>query len=231
MSGIAQVLLAVKRAAMTDPDFANVVLLLHFDGANASTTFTDSSGTPKTATASGDASLLTSNQKFGSACVNLDSVGDYVTVSSHADLAFPGDFCVEGHFRWTGSVGFNLFTLGTQNWNVYYDASLAQIKFWDGSADRITNTVTFGAAYRHVALTRSGTSVRLFLDGVQQGSTYTDSGPTSLGQTSLRIGAYPASGSVGGSLFQGQVDDFRVTKGVARYTGNFTPPASAFPNS
>jgi hypothetical protein len=67
-------------------------------------------------------------------------------------------------------------------------------------------------------LTRSGTTVTLYVDGVSQG-TYTYS--ASITQQALYVGTGAGLGS-----FNGYIDDLRITKGFARYTANFTPPDS-----
>ena len=80
----------------------------------------------------------------------------------------------------------------------------------------------------HIALCRSGTATKLFINGTQSGSTYTDS------STYLSTQSRPviAGGglTLGASPFNGYIDDLRITKGVARYTANFVPPIQAFPD-
>ena len=84
-----------------------------------------------------------------------------------------------------------------------------------------TNTWT------HLAVSRSGTSLRGFINGTQVGSTVTNS--TSL----LNVAQRPVIGTNGNTVsienFNGYMDDLRITKGYARYTANFTPPTAAFP--
>jgi hypothetical protein len=77
--------------------------------------------------------------------------------------------------------------------------------------------------WTHVACTRSGTTAYLFANGVLLGTTTVD---PALGVCVQKVGAY----SNGAANWNGYIDDFRVTKGIARYTANFTPPTSAFPN-
>lgn len=213
--------------AVRDPYWSNVVLMLHFEGPNASTTITDSSLNPKTVAASGNFKLTTSSSIAGAASAEIALSGSYgggyATVSSDADLALgTSDFTVEGSFKWPGGNGGNLFTFASNNWNVGLVSS--QLVFWDGAANRIVGSGMTSGAVHHIALTRAGTAVRLFKDGVQIGSTWTDSAPTNLGQQSMRIGSYPASGTPSGSEFHGLIDELRITKGIARYTSNFAVP-------
>jgi hypothetical protein len=85
-----------------------------------------------------------------------------------------------------------------------------------------TPTVTTGQWY-HVAFVRSGTTLTPYLDGVAS-TTATTSATFTTSATNLRVGRY-WSGD-----FDGYIDDLRITKGVARYTSNFTPTTVAFPD-
>eukprot|EP01041_Mallomonas_annulata_P026842 gene26842-48282_t len=95
----------------TDPDFANVSLLCHFDGADTSTTITDNSPSPKTLTAYGNAQIDTAQSKFGGASLLLDGTGDYV--STPADTVFnfgSGEFTVEAWVRFASLTGDQTIT-------------------------------------------------------------------------------------------------------------------------
>lgn len=133
------------------------------------------------------------------------------------------DFTVECWLRQTASTSYNLFTFSDKQWAVYYAAGSSSLRFWDGTADRITGGAVSLNTWHHIALTRSGNTVRLFLNGTIQGTAYTDTYITYLRKQTFYIGYYPNDVSV-----TGYVDDFRVTKGIARYTANFTAPTSEF---
>jgi hypothetical protein len=216
-------------AAATDPDFASVSLLLHGDGTNGSTTITDNSPSPKTVTAVGNAQISTAQSKFGGASIAFDGSGDFLTTSASADLDFGvQDFTIElwhrfnnttldrgfvGNgsngrldFIWRTSTGINLGRINTA-----FDSTFA----WSPSVN----------VWYHIAISRSGTSLRAFIDGVQIGSTVTNS-----------INYNASSCIIGSSLSNarnsnGYIDDLRITKGVARYTANFTPPTAPFPDA
>jgi hypothetical protein len=79
----------------------------------------------------------------------------------------------------------------------------------------------------HVALSRSGTSTRLFIDGTQVHSTYTDT--TSYVGTAPDIGELNSSFGLTGYGTIGHIDEFRISS-TARYTANFTPTTTAFVN-
>jgi hypothetical protein len=81
-----------------DPNFGSVVALLHFDGTNGSTTFTDQKG--NTWTAVSGAKISTAQSKFGGASLLLNGSSDYATVPNFAGLDFgSGNFTIEGWVR------------------------------------------------------------------------------------------------------------------------------------
>lgn len=134
-----------------------------------------------------------------------------------------GDFTVECWLYQTASTSYNLFTFSNKQWAVYYAAGSSSLRFWDGAADRITGGAVSLNTWHHIALTRSGSTVRLFLNGTSQGTAYTDTYKTFLDVGTFYIGYYPNDVSV-----TGYIDDFRITKGIARYTANFSAPAGEF---
>jgi len=94
--------------------------------------------------------------------------------------------------------------------------------FGNGYILNVSSVITLNT-WQHFALTRSGTDLKSFIDGTQVGTTQTNSDNHTAGR--LMIGdnvtvAYPLNG---------YIDDLRITKGVARYTANFTPPAAVLP--
>jgi hypothetical protein len=211
-----------------DPNFASVSLLLHLDGADASTTFTDSSSNAFTMTRGGNAELDTAVTKFGTAAVIWDGTGDFLRTPSDTDFTFgTGDFTIEFWSYFNSS--FNtagaaiLMSIGAFR-NITYTASTLRFR-----ADSGTNLITGGAlslsTWYHIALTKSGNDHKLFIDGTQTGTTYTSS--TSYTADRITFGA----NNTGGNNYLGSMDEIRVTKGVARYTANFTAPTQAFPDA
>ena len=80
----------------TDPNFADVSLLLHGNGTNGSTTITDSSPSPKTVTAVGNAQISTAQSKFGGSSIAFDGTGDYLSVPNDGTLQMGSvDFTIE----------------------------------------------------------------------------------------------------------------------------------------
>lgn len=96
--------------------------------------------------------------------------------------------------------------------------------YHNGSYRAYSTTLVQLNTWYHVALVRSGGVTRLYVNGVQEGVSYTDTSNYGASQ------AYVASSYTGIGFFGGLIDDLRVTSGVARYTANFTPPAEPFPD-
>jgi len=202
-------------------------LMLHKNGADASTTFTDSSTSAHTVTAVGNAQIDTAQSKFGGASGLFDGAGDYLTVPDHADFDFgTGDFTVDAWVRFSGSVSNDtLVTRGNDDFLIKISNDEIEVKLVSTTAIVRATTIAQNTWY-HIAVSRSGTDVRIFLNGTQVGATATSSANVNY-TTPLAIGA----NDVGGTPFQffsGWIDEFRVSKGVARWTADFTPPTSEY---
>lgn len=206
----------------TDPDFADVTLLLHMDGTNGSTTFTDSSNNGIAVTANGDAQVSTAQTKFGQAAY-FDGSGDYLSFGA-ANLSFgTDDFTVEMWIYPTSSQ-----TAFLADWRLVGSGPSLYIQnnvlnFYDGGALNLVASSTAAAnQWTHVAAVRSGGTLTLYQDGVSVGSMAMS---TNMGGSGgLTIAKHTTT------YYTGYIDDLRITKGVARYTANFTPPTAAFPD-
>jgi len=221
-----------------DQNFADVSLLMHMNGTNASTTFTDSSSNAFTATAYGNAQISTAESKFGNASGKFDGSGDYVQITSATALELgAGDFTIElfyyhdgGNQQYAGLVGKGaVSSTASDAWTLEFGGSGLIFVPWAQSTQTVTCVEPSQDVWHHVAVTRSGSTLRLFVDGVQESSntvSFTvatnNSGPVVIGG-----GAYaPTTRS-----FSGYIDELRITKGVARYTANFTAPTAPFPDA
>jgi hypothetical protein len=213
----------------TDPDFSSVSLLLHMDGSNGSTTFTDTSTTAHTITAFGDAQVTTTSPKFGTGALLLDGTGDYLSAPSDSSLTFgTGDFTIEAWVR-LDSVSTRQYIFSqrdTGGFTLYLlaDGRLSGLAPGSNSVVQASATMVVDT-WHHVAFTRLGTSYNVWVDGVSS-ATSTFSGLSGASGTSY-IG-YRGSDTI--ELLDGRIDDLRITKGVCRYTGAFTPPTAAFPD-
>lgn len=219
--------LARRQAPPTDPYFASVSLLLHFDGA-----FTDSSGDDVAVTTTGDVSISTTTKKFGTGSAYFDGNSDYLVVASDnvAQLG-AGDFTVE---MWAYPLTLNGYTVLTGNFSVFANNEWQIIMNGSGGLSLFVGGDGFATfsvplttnAWQHIALVRHNGDITLYLDGVS-GGTWENSKDFD-SPADLWIGRAPENET--NRWFDGYIDEYRITKGVARYTANFTPPTAAFPN-
>ena len=232
-----------------DPVFNNVSLLLHGNGTNGSTTITDSSPSPKTVTAAGNAQISTAiADPFGDSSrgvLAFDGNGDYLAIPDSTDWNLPNDFTVEAWVYLTaysasylggfGVAVVSQFSNGTgpdRGWQLRINgtaSSYTTINVYTGLTDLDFAATVSLNAWTHVAVTRSGSSNRAFVNGTQAGSTITNSDAfTENGTRQLWIGGL--NDATYKFWFPGYIDDLRITKGVARYTADFTPPTAPFPD-
>jgi len=225
--------LKAKRASLwppsagEDPYFANVSLLLRGDGTNGSTAIIDESPSPKTITVVGNAQISTAQSKYGGSSIAFDGSGDYLAITDSSAFEFgSGDFTIELWFymlslptsftMFGGSSGTNFyFGVGTYSGNRYLVSYNGLTELNQTSGVSITAGV-----WHHAAHCRSNGTARLFLNGqlVRSGSF-----GSITGTTGYRVGASPFYSNY---WWYGYIDDLRITKGVARYTSNFTPPGA-----
>lgn len=222
-------------SAGNDPHWASVVLLLHFDGTNGSTTFTDSSGVAHTVSANGNAQISTAQSRFGGASGAFDGAGDYLSIASAASFGFgTGDYTVEGWvYQANANIDRCLFETRTgANTGVGIYAGVNAVNQQNrllvasnaGTLAGASSTLIPANTWTHWAVCRNAGTLYGFLAGTQvwtvaDARTYASASTCFIG-----------SNYVPGQYHNGYIDELRVTKGVARYTTNFTPPAAAFPN-
>jgi hypothetical protein len=231
---------SVSIQALGDPFYDLVSLLLHGDG-----NLTDKSGTPKTVTAVGSAATSTTQKKFGTASLAGLAAGDFYTVPDSSAFDFgSGDFTIEFWlYPVTGNTGYReLFGkrvngTTTAPLQAFIDPS-GTLSVFASNAAGLASTVWSLSIYAssspsvgqwsHFAMVRRGTTVTVWLNGASVGSS-TDLGSSALAQNSAAfcVGSTMSTAS-GGPYFGGYIDEFRVTKGQARYTAAFTPQTWAF---
>lgn len=227
-----------------DPYWNNVVSLIHFDGTNGSTIIIDEKS--NTWTAENGAALSTTSPIFGTASLLVNGDGTTATtnqscistpINANLDIT-SGDFTVEffitpqatpsvvgyiaNHFAWQPTT--------ERSWAIVYRSTnkVAAFLSEDGVNTPIiegVDTVAIGTT-THIALVRSGSTFSLFVGGVLQGQ-QTIAGALFASTAPVLIGAVNPTRVLG---FNGKVDEFRITKGVARYSANFTPPVEPFPH-
>jgi hypothetical protein len=215
-----------------DPQYGSVSLLLH-GNADGSGNILDSSPTPKTISKFGNAASATppsypnSNSTFGNA-IAFDGSGDYLTFSQFLLI---NDFTLEawvylnvsngdGYLASSSGGNDQIIRFSSLSISVYVDAS------YGGGSGQVISSTSSGmsaGAWSHVALCRAAGTTRLFVDGIVKATntTWTSSVPVSnIGRSAI----------FNSNFLNGYVDDLRITKGIARYTANFTPPAAPFPD-
>ena len=225
--------------ASNDPFYSSTVLLMHLNN-----NWTDQKA--HGFTPSGNAAFTSTYKAFGSHAATFDGNGDYSSTGDSADWDFgTSDFTVECYFRLTGAATADssgsrravLFgtNAGSTGWNLYVDGNASvtgtairlQIKNSGVNADiGVAYSFSYGQWY-HVAVTRRGTTARIFVNGVK---VYEGSHSTTVqgGTGGLRL----ADGFVTGFRWYlyGQLDEVRITK-LNRYTRDFTPQVYEFQNS
>lgn len=230
----------------TDPDFSSVVLLSGFEGSDASTSFDDESLSDHALTAVANAQIDTAEFKFGASSYLGDGSGDYIKVldgpgspsNRLTDFDFgTGDFTIESWVKTSVSpanakhiTSRGISTSANSSW-FFYMASDGRLAFWcRGAIKVISTTLINNNAWRHVAVSRNGVKIRLFIGGSIE-NTVVDGSPFEItpGNEETWIGDNTAFGA--GRSWDGWLDEMRVTIGVARYTAGFTPPVAAFPRS
>jgi len=226
-----------------DPSAGNVINLLHFNGANNSTTFTDETG--KTWVQNNGAKVVTDQQRFGTA--SFDCPGGFLSpvYISCADTYYTTpsigtqDFCAE-IFAWIDPGWVNTANRAIFGFNSSIYKFTVSHMYSGGTNGRFAGVIGSGAKeifgnttlpnkgeWYHLALVRDGNTLRFFVNGISQGTS--DVSGVSVGaETDLLIGSV----DIGTNYypFYGRLDEFRLTVGIPRYTANFTPPTAQFPN-
>jgi len=189
----------------------------------------------KTVTANGNAQITAVQSKLGGASGSFDGTNSYLSTPDSSDWYFTGDFTIDFWVRFNTLPGNNgemdcynqqtdgthrlLFGLenvsGTYKWRVASDDA--------GVSIENTTAISTGTWY-HIALVRSGNTWYIFQAGTQVGSTYVNSGAMGDYTGALNIGR----NANGVYYLNGLLDEYRVSKGIARWTSNFTPPATEY---
>ena len=184
----------------------------------------------------GNAQISTSVVKYGTGSMAFDGTGDYLKNVTTPLASLEGNFTIECWLYWTAHADFGGIVSCSNNASGAAPTSGWAFVFF-GTTDRLffesatgfslqtTNPIP-SSQWNHVAVVRSGSTITHYLNGVANGS----------GTSSSAFNVAPTDNFVIGvdralSRFTtGYIDDLRITKGVARYTANFTPPTAAFPN-
>ncbi|MDD2653582.1 MAG: polymorphic toxin-type HINT domain-containing protein, partial [Candidatus Omnitrophica bacterium] len=206
-------------------------LLLHVDGADGSTSFRDDSLANHSIAAFGNVQLDTSQSKFGGSSALFDGNGDYLSISDSSNWNFGSeDFTIDFWARFESLSGDPKMIIHQQDydtttWYVMYYPPTHAVHFLF-LKDNVAELSLYKelelslATWYHFAFVKSGTTAYMFING---SLIMSDSCSASLNNFSsnLAIGSH-----VFGTMmfFDGELDEFRISKGIARWTSNFTPP-------
>ncbi len=218
-----------------DPSFSSVRILLHFNGTNGSTTFTNSasaSGVGTFTNLGGSIVLDTSVQKFGSASAHNTGGGGASSVLVAGDDIGTGDFTLEGWMLTANAASTYFHADYGQNTNPTTAFTIRQssssLRFVFNGTDRITGGTILTSTWQYIAVARASGVTKMYLDGPQVGSNYTDGNTYTGNGHRLWIGRDQNASNNSVAWY----DDWRLTVGVARYTGSsMTVPTAAHPDS
>jgi hypothetical protein len=202
------------------------VLMLHMDGDNNSTTFTDSASHNYQVTTLGNAHISTTLSKFGGASALFDGTDDRITIPASADFSFgTSPFTIDFWINFTSIAGYQyFFDIGNDNSEFYYYTGN-----WYIRNPNSTNILSYAYTptidvWYHVAIGRSGNTWYLFMDGALK-TTSSSSAAFGISNLVFSIGNYGGGGGYG---FNGYMDEFRVSKGILRWSDTFTPQNRAY---
>ena len=229
----------------TDTNSASIVLAVPMDGTNGGTSFGDQSavirgsGSAKTVTVNGNTNTSTAQSKFYGSSGSFDGTGDYLSLSSSADFQIwnSTSWTVEC-FIYINSLASSFYFFGagdrastTTRVMFSFNSSGNFILDWDGTSSDSTTTFTTGLSannWYHLAVVSNGTTCKVYINGAQASTTATlgtstqANAPISIGVPGLAANPATYNG------LNGYIQDFRIYKGVAKYTSNFIVPT---PNS
>ena len=198
----------------------------------------------------GNAQIDTTIKKYGTGSLKFDGTGDYLAVRNNPAFSFgTGDFTIECWAYIAGNSSLDnggnrvagIFsgysTTGTSTSSYTFEilgnptTTGTGLGFYNNVSNVQTSVVATTAiaqnTWHHIAVARSGTTTRLFLNGSIVGSGTLGNQNVNTDYT-INIGRLGLAGYL--QELNGYIDDLRITKGVARYTTNFTAPTAAFPD-
>ena len=167
----------------------------------------------------GEVKVTSALSKFGGSSIYLDGSGDYLNIPDNTNIRLgAGDFTIEGWFWFDGNQpNYTLFSKAS-SYELKNDTNRWVLQI-NTNNKFVTNFTVSPNVWYHIALVRNGSNTVLYLNG----NSYTNGTSENANDNTSPL----VIGNGGGGHFKGYIQDFRITKGFARYTGNFTPPATA----
>ena len=174
----------------------------------------------------GNAKISTDQAKFGNTSLYLDGSDDYLVVNNHRAYG-TGPFTIEMFFRLDSVSGSRCLyddrPDGASGDYISLIIASGAVNFYVGTTLKVDAGSISANTFYHIALCRSGTDTKLFLDGTQIGSTFSSDTTNYLNTGILRVGTNRGYNND----LAGYIDDFRISH-MARYTSNFTAPSEPF---
>lgn len=207
-----------------------VVLLLHGNGANNSTVFTDFSGNGRTFTVGGNAKISTAWSQFGGASMLFDGSGDYLSGETIDDYRFANDFCVDFWVNKINNVG-NQTLVDFREGGSLTSAPAFVIYTWQSVPVSTLAVYTTGANIMigpvievgvptHIEVSRTAGIMRMFVNGILVSSVVNS---TNFTHGKVSVGS---DGNFSSPL-NGYIDELRIKRGGG-HLENFTPPVAEY---
>ncbi len=218
---------SAEGAPATDPHWASVFSLVHFNNADGSTTLTCQKGLAYNRV--GDPVVKSASALYGTSGGKFFGTNGYnYWRSSGVGGNFSAVFTIEAMVRFTDATqDWIPFSLGLNSYTLipYLSGGVIKLQTFSGVLSGVT-PVSAGQ-WVHIAVVKSAGTAYLYVNGILQGSKSNDG---TNGRNTITLGGAP---NYFGQIrnFKGDMDEFRMTDGVARYTANFTPPSAPFPDS
>ena len=221
--------IVVSGGGATDPFAANVVLFLKGDGTNGSTSIVDSSPSPKTISVFGTAQISTAQSKYGGSSLfaTNTTTGNFVQAATTINLS--ANYTFEAWVYQTAAQDCTLLA-ASEVGDVDFAITGSQIRIGrtNISWDVIANVTFTYNTFQHISFSRSGTTQKIFLNGVEvfsgnYGTGLTVTFPRVMCTRDTFAGLYVRQ-------LNGYIDSVRLTDSVARYTANFNPETDTYLN-
>jgi PKD repeat protein len=216
---------------------ADTVLLIQSDTYDGDTFFEDVSlagagGSGHIIDVFDNAQHSIAQQKFGASSMSFDGSGDYLSIANHADWHFGGDdFTID---FWAYPTNWDEISKGilgsngpSDNGWMFYSSGSKKLKFYSKNINNryvASNSDLPNFVWTHVAVVRSGNTIKMYFDGNEVGSESVTGNID--GSADLSIGK--AYGYIDNYYYPGYIDELRISKGIARWTENFTPPTAPY---
>lgn len=229
----------IPQGGARDDYFGQVVLLLRGEGENGSTTFVDHSSYGRSISRNGNTQMDTSKMRNGRPSIKFDATDDWLSANDAPEFALlTSEFTFEAWLwfdTWASDGGLadamhNFQNWPASSWEIYFNAGV-QFSAWSTSATyyNFSGPAIPTGQWVHFALNRSGDWLRLYYNGVEQGSKDMESGGSiNNGTEPLFIGGFGLYSR--NSTMNGWMSECRWTIGYGRYPSAFTPDTADFPD-